>query len=284
MRLLFSFLLLLVFSFAEAQTANVKLVTWNIRDLGGSKSDEEIALMAQVLRGMDVIAIQEVVAKDPAGAQAVARLSEALNRTGANYNFRVSDPTNSSSPHIRERYAFIWKTSSIKLIGRPRLLSAFAKTVEREPYAAEFEWQGKRFHVANFHARPYSDQPEQEIAKFRDLPDEFEGGPLFLVGDFNVMSKHTVFNPWLKRGYETALSGQATTLRRKPPITGEDFYVHEGDNILVPVHQVQILERGILDIVAFLQNDLDLANAHSDHAPVYIVFDDFPQFDRERGK
>ena len=240
--------------------------------------------MAQVLRGMDVIAIQEVVAKDPAGAKAVARLASALSRTGAEYDFRVSDPTNSSSPHIRERYAFIWRTSTIKLVGRPRLLSAFAKTVEREPYLAEFEWQGKRFHVVNFHARPYSEQPEQELALFRNLPDDFAETPLFVVGDFNVVSKHSVFNPWRSRGYETALLGQPTTLRRRPPPPGEEYYIHEGDNMLVPVHQVQVLERGILDFVAFLGYDLDLANAHSDHAPVYIIFDDFPQFDQEGGR
>ncbi len=276
MRTLFLLLCLVLSGFAEAQNANVKLVSWNIQDMGGTKSDAEIELMAQILRGNDVIALQEVVAKDTAGAQAVARLVDALDRKGADYDYCISDPTHSSSPYIAERYAFIWRTSTIKLLGRPQLISAFAKTIEREPYLAEFEWEGKRFRVANFHARPYSKHPEQEIALFRNMPDQYADVPLFVLGDFNVVSHHTVFNPWKKRGYETALSGQATTLKKKWSAAGEEPYHHEGDNILVPVHQIQVLERGILDIVAYLRNDLDAARACSDHAPVYVVFDDWP--------
>src|SRR5688572_27859862 len=54
---------------------NFKLVSWNIQDLGQSKSNEEIAFMADVLKDFDMVAIQEVVAKHPAGAQKVAELA-----------------------------------------------------------------------------------------------------------------------------------------------------------------------------------------------------------------
>jgi endonuclease/exonuclease/phosphatase family metal-dependent hydrolase len=138
----------------SAQTDNCKIITWNIRDFGKTKSDAEIELMAKILRGYDVIAIQEVVAKDPGGAQAVARLADAMDKTGANYDYSVSDPTQSSSPHTRERYAYIWRTSTVEMIGRPQLLSAYAKTIEREPYFATFSWEGKEFNVVNLHARP----------------------------------------------------------------------------------------------------------------------------------
>lgn len=277
MRLLLLLVVLLVTGFAEAQTENLKLVSWNIRDLGRSKSDQEIELMAQILRGYDVIAIQEVVARDPAGARAVARLAAELDRTGVDYDYRVSDPTASSSPHVRERYAFLWRSDKISVVGRPKLMSAFAKTVEREPYLATFAWGEKRFRVANFHARPHDKQPERELAQFRKLPEEYADLPLFVVGDFNVVSKHTVFNPWLKRGYQLAVLGQKTTLRRKLPCPDDDCYAHESDNILVPAHQVQQLEGGMLDVLLFLRNDLALANQLSDHAPVYVVFGDWPQ-------
>ena len=234
--------------------------------------------MAQILRGYDVIAIQEVVAKHPGGAQAVARLADALDRTGADYDYRVSDPTQSSSPHTRERYAYIWRTATVSLVGRPRLLSAYAKTIEREPYFATFSWEGKEFNVVNLHARPHNQQPEQELSALRNLPDEFTDKPLFLLGDFNLVSKHSVFNPWLKRGYLLAAVNQKTTLRRSIQ-PGQDGYSREKDNILVPAHQVQLLEGGSLDILAFLRNDIDAANALSDHVPVYVVFDDFPQLE-----
>lgn len=237
--------------------------------------------MAEILRGYDVIAIQEVVAKDPGGAKAVARLADALDRTGADYDYVYSNATQSSSPHTRERYAYIWRTSTVKMVGRPRLLSAFAKTIEREPYFATFSWEGKEFDVVNLHARPHDQQPEQELAALRNLPDEYSDKPLFLVGDFNLVSKHTVFNPWLRRGYQLAAINQKTTLRKKLQ-KGQDPYSREKDNILVPAHQVQLLEGGTLDVLAFLRNDIDAANALSDHVPVYVVFDDYPQLESRK--
>ena len=160
MRLAFLLLVgLLAASPAWAQTPNLKVASWNIRDLGRSKSDGDIDSMAQLLRGFDLIAVQEVVAKDPAGAKAVARLADALDRTGSDYDYRVSDPTRSSSPYVRERYAYLWRTSTVELVRRPRLLAAFAKTIEREPYLATFAWHGKRFRIANFHARPSTSSP-----------------------------------------------------------------------------------------------------------------------------
>ena len=274
--------LLLSAAVALGQGDYLRVVTWNIRDLGRSKSDEEIELMARLLRGHDIIAIQEVVAGDKAGARAVARLAAALDRKGADYDYRVSDPTQSSSGHIRERYAFLWRTSTVRLLGRPELLSAFAKTVEREPYLAQFEWAGRRLRVANFHARPHDQQPEREIARFKTMPDAYPDAPLLLLGDFNVPSHHTVFHPWVRRGYQVVLAGQPTTLRRKVPEAGEDVYYHESDNILVPAHQVRVWERGILDVVGYCkasgyasEGGLAMANALSDHAPVYVVVSDF---------
>jgi len=262
----------------SAQTDNCKLISWNIRDFGKTKSAAEIDLMAKILRGYDVIAIQEVVAKDPGGARAIARLADALDRTGADYDYVYSNATESSSSHTSERYAYIWRTSTIKLVGRPVLLSAYAKTIEREPYFATFSWEGKQFNVVNLHARPHDQQPEQELSALRDLPNEFPDKPLFLVGDFNLVSKHSVFNPWLKRGYQLAVVNQKTTLRKKIQ-KGQDGYSREKDNILIPVHQVQLLEGGSLDILAFMRNDINAANALSDHVPVYVVFDDYPQLD-----
>ena len=282
------------------QGTNLKLVTWNIAELGRSKSDAEIELMASVLRGYDVIAVQEVVGKDPAGAEAVARLAAALDRRGADYDYRVSDPTRSSSGSVSERYAFLWRTATVRLRGRPQLLRAYAKTVEREPYSAEFVWErangdtgggpplASPFRLATFHARPRSRRPEREVAKLRRLPTDYADAPLVLLGDFNVVSRHSVFDPWRERGYELALSGQATTLRRELPDDGDAYY-READNILVPTDRMRVLERGILDVVSFCESiyaqapgrwegctgGLDVARGLSDHAPVYVIVEGF---------
>ena len=60
-------------------TSSVKLLTWNIQDLGRTKDDKEILQIAKIIKNFDMIAIQEVVAKDPRGAQVVAQIVDNLN-------------------------------------------------------------------------------------------------------------------------------------------------------------------------------------------------------------
>jgi deoxyribonuclease-1-like protein len=48
----------------------------------------------------------------------VARLNDALNRKGFKWDYSVSDPTSGDNSYKKERYAFLWKTSKIKLIGK----------------------------------------------------------------------------------------------------------------------------------------------------------------------
>src|SRR6187402_929541 len=74
--------------------SQTKLLSWNLQNFGKSKSDEEIAFIANTIKDYDIIAIQEVVAGN-GGAQAVARLAEALNQKGAKWDYRISAPTSS---------------------------------------------------------------------------------------------------------------------------------------------------------------------------------------------
>jgi hypothetical protein len=57
-------------------SAELVFVSWNIRDFGKRCSDEVINEMAQMLRHADIVAIQEVVAKDPGGAKINANWKE----------------------------------------------------------------------------------------------------------------------------------------------------------------------------------------------------------------
>ena len=89
--------------FIGASAQSLTLATWNIADLGRTKSAAELEWMARIINQFDAVAIQEVVAVDPKGAQAVGRIVDALNRMGAAWDYRVSPPTASSSSAIRER-------------------------------------------------------------------------------------------------------------------------------------------------------------------------------------
>ncbi len=243
---------------------NLILVTWNIQNMGRTKSDQEIQAMAQILREADIVAIQEVTAKDPAGAQAVARLADALSRTGANWECRISDPTSCSS-NQSERYAFLWKTSRATLLGNATLAVQMADTVRREPYIARFRTSLGEITLINFHAVPHDQQPEREIKIVRNLAFTLGDKPVIFLADWNVVDHHTVFNPLTRMGYHFALKGQRTTLKRQ--CAGTEYRNHGIDNILLsPVISVQ--RAGVYDFVGNCAN-LEAARRISDHLPVW---------------
>lgn len=86
------FLLICLTLFSTVLSAQVKLLSWNIENIGKSKSDQEVAFIANTIRDYDIIAIQEVVA-GYGGAQAVARLADELNRKEAKWGYVISNPT-----------------------------------------------------------------------------------------------------------------------------------------------------------------------------------------------
>ena len=57
-------------------------MSWNVENLGKSKATETITFIASISKEFDVIALQEIVA-GYGGAQAVAKLTDELNRTGS---------------------------------------------------------------------------------------------------------------------------------------------------------------------------------------------------------
>jgi deoxyribonuclease-1-like protein len=65
----------IIFCFLQYVNAQTTLISWNLKDFGKSKSDEEINFIANTLKNYDIVAIQEVVAGE-GGAQAVARLAD----------------------------------------------------------------------------------------------------------------------------------------------------------------------------------------------------------------
>ena len=135
-------------------TANpIILVSRNIKDFGQSRNDMEMEAIADYLTHADIIAIQEMVAKHPGGAKAVARLADILNRKGSKWDYSVSDPTNGTSPQKSERYAFLCKPSKVAITGGiPGLLDELDFNVEREPYLIQFKAGRKVLSILSYHA------------------------------------------------------------------------------------------------------------------------------------
>jgi endonuclease/exonuclease/phosphatase family metal-dependent hydrolase len=247
--------------------SQVKILSWNIENLGSSKSESEIAFIAKTVKDQDVLAIQEVVA-GVGGAQAVAKLAAALNRMGAKWDYTISDPT-SSSAYKTERYAFLWKTSKVKKIGEAWLEKKYQLEIDREPYYCTFEYKGKQFTVANFHAITKSRQPETEIKYFKFLHAQYPTLNLIFVGDFNCPQSHTVFLPLKKMGYSCVFTNQKTSLKKE--CNANDCLASEFDNIWYNTSKISVITYKVIHFYESFQS-LYEARKISDHIPIVFEF------------
>jgi len=244
-----------------------KLLSWNIENLGKSKSNTEIIFIAETLKDFDIIAIQEVVA-GYGGAQAVARLADELNKKGSKWDYTISDPT-SSSAYKTERYAFIWKTNKVKKIGKAWLEKKYHLEIDREPYYCTFQYENKKFTVVNFHAITKNRQPEIEIKYFKFLPDQHSDLNLIFLGDFNCPQSHTVFNPLKKMGYQSVFIGQKTSLKKE--CKNDKCLASEFDNIFYQSAKIKVIDSGVLHFYKTF-NSLKEARSISDHIPIWFEF------------
>ncbi len=261
------FVLIVFFLNSVYAKAQVSVCSWNLQDFGSTMNDDQMAFVASIVNKFDVVAIQEVVAKDPGGAQAVARLAAQLNRKGSKWNYAVSDPTSGDS-YKRERYAYLWKTNRLKLANKPWLEKNFESEIDREPYYATFIFENNRFTLANFHAITKERQPETEIKFFKYLPAEYPSENIIFCGDFNCISEHTVFNPLKSMGYKPALLQQKTSLKKQ--CISNDCLASAYDNVFYNSKKITQVSSGVIHFYKML--NWDEARKISDHIPVYFVF------------
>ena len=262
-----------LFSFSSSSTINVdhpiSICSWNLMDFGKSKSDTEIEFIANTVKNYDIVLIQEVVAKDPGGAQAVSRLGDALNRKGAKWEYCISERTSGENSYKRERYAFLWKTSKVILVGKPWLEVKYQAEINREPFYATFKAGDKEFTLVSFHAITKDMQPETEVKYFKYLPDEYPNLNLIFCGDFNLPQSHTVFTPLKSIGYKTALVGQKTSL--KQTCINNDCLASEFDNFFYNTKKVTFISSGVFHFYKSFPT-LNEARKISDHVPIYFDF------------
>jgi endonuclease/exonuclease/phosphatase family metal-dependent hydrolase len=261
-------LLLFFLIIYQASFSQISICSWNLKDFGNSKNETEIEFIANTIKSFDVIAIQEVVAS-LGGSQAVARLSDALNRKGEKWDYIISDPTTSFNKYSVERYAFIWKTSKLKKLGDGWLDQKYHELIDREPYFIRFQKDKKKFTLVNFHAIPKSKQPETEIKYFKFLPQIYPNDNLIFCGDFNLPQSNSVFIPLKKMGYSSSLKGTKTSLRQK--CLNDDCLASEYDNFFFDATKNKFISSNIIPF--FLKfKDFKSARLISDHVPIYFKF------------
>lgn len=253
---------------SQLSLAQISVVSWNLQNFGKSKTFEDLEQIADFVKSYDIVAIQEVVA-GYGGIQAVASLSDILNRKGAKWSYVVSDPT-ASSAYKSERYAYFWKPSKVQLVNKPFLETNFELEIDREPYFADFNYKGKAFTLVNFHAITKKMQPETEIKYFKFLPTLYGTKNLIFLGDFNCPETHSVFNPLKKLGYKSALQSQKTTLRQK--CLKGDCLASEFDNFFYKSEKIKLIKA---EAIHFYKKypELKLARKLSDHIPIIMTFE-----------
>lgn len=262
-----NFLCVLLFLTTSLFFSQTKIISWNLENLGKSKSNFELTFIANQLKDYDIVALQEVVA-GYGGAKAVSNLVEILNTKGSKWDYSISNPTTSSA-YKTERYAFIWKTSKVKIKGNAWLEKKYHLQIDREPYFATFEINKKSITVVNFHAITKSKQPETEIKYFKFLPQEYPNLNLLFLGDFNCPQSHTVFNPLKVAGYSPIFQNQKTSLKQK--CQSNNCLASEFDNIFYKKSVVTFINSGVIHFYSEF-NTLKEARKISDHIPVWFEF------------
>lgn len=254
----------ILFGYGILLNAQIKIASWNLCNFGKSKSDEEIAFIANTVKNIDILAIQEV-SESYYGPQAVAKLAEELNRKGSKWDYAISEATNGKG---RERYAFIWKTSKISLKEKPTLAKSLDEAIDREPFVAKFKTNEKfEFAIATFHAVPKSKEPWRECKHLHKLSEIFPKENLMLMGDFNLSEKHLSFDKLKKTGLIPALVNVKTSIKMEQ--RGNEKFANEYDNVFYDSAKFKILKSGILDFTDKFPN-LKEARKISDHVPVYV--------------
>lgn len=243
----------------------LRIVSWNIANMGGSKDASEIAVMADVLAPVaDVVAIQEVITSAP-GEEAILRLVEALEQRGGTWDWTISQPT---SGRGSERYAYLWRDDRVRLDGPCRLDDALAPRVDREPFLCAFTTGGEPILVASFHAVPSSKDPEEENRLLDGLDQRYDAADLVILGDFNLPARHSAFDALRARGFDDAHDDALTTLKAVRTPAGETR-ANPYDHVFYEADELAVGRAEVLDFTDRFGTLRD-ARAVSDHLPVLV--------------
>lgn len=244
---------------------SILLVSFNGKDFGDTKSAEELEYLAKLFAQADIIQLQEVVAKK-GGSNAVARFDMELDRTGASWDYHVSEPTVGTE---QERLATLFKTSKIRFF-KPKsgLFHEFDDMLVRDPYLTLFTVNGNPLAIYSFHLAPTKKNPENEARIIASKKEKFIEWNMFLVGDFNLSGKK--LQPYFEKelGFTPHIQGK-TSLKTKIDTKGN--YLHSEYDNIYSKGGIKVCKAGIVDFVPHF-GDLKSARYVSDHLPVFVVF------------
>jgi endonuclease/exonuclease/phosphatase family metal-dependent hydrolase len=238
----------------------LKIISWNIQNLGKSKlkNDTILEYIAKIINPYDIIAIQEI-STDVYGSKVIAKLDAILDRMGSKWDYTISEPTEGLG---KERYAYLFKTK-VKL-KKAFLEKNFETSIQREPYLANFVFEGVDYMLLNLHLVHEDKNPGRE-AESLCLLHEFKGKNI-VMGDFNLSQNSASFN-CLKKSYKPALVDEKTSLKMKKK-DGESLNKEYDNAFYSP--EVKLLSSKVIHFYKDF-NSLEEARKISDHCPILII-------------
>lgn len=258
--LLILFLLLGISSYAQ-DTEYLKFVSWNIQNIGKSKSDSTLYYIANKLKNYDIVAVQEVSTSE-FGAQAIAKLDDQLDRTGSSWDYSISASTSGDGS---ERYAYLYKKSRVTLESTG-LEKSLDTLINREPFRGVFLFNKKQYYIFTLHLVPTNKNPELEVEKLSIIPKNYKNKNIIICGDFNLSSSDKSYNG-LRSTMVDVLKKTKTSLKMKPDQNGEVLNA-EYDNFWVSNNTIHKEGQVLLFYKDF--KTLSLARKVSDHCPIFL--------------
>jgi len=252
----------------------IKIASFNIRDFGDTKMrvPRVVALLADVVRKFDVVAIQEISTQNTRHMQDFVTY---VNQGGAQYDYVVSERLGNSNQ--KEQYAYVFNTktividrSSVYTVGDPNNL------LSREPHVASFRTNvdpnaAFTFILVNVHTVPEDPALRNELdvlaEVYRVVRRSSNGeDDVIMLGDFNASDrKMAQTRLGMIPGLTCLLGGNTVTNTRQNNLL---------DNLLI--HTASTSEYvGRSGVYNFAQPlNLSQANAEtvSDHFPVWAEF------------
>lgn len=248
----------------------LRIASYNIQVFGESKLADvkTTAVLAQIIRKFDVVAVQEVRAKD---ANFINRFLQQVNAAGIPYDVVIGPRLGRTDS--KEQYAYFYDTTRVEL---DRVSVYTVKDpddlLHREPLVAGFRARGAppgeafTFTLIDIHTDP--DETARELDAlddvYRAVGNDGRGeDDVILLGDLNVDEAHlrqlgTVpYIAYVVSGVPTNTHGTKTY-----------------DNILFDRRATtEFLGRGgVLDVMREFNLTLDDALKVSDHLPIWAEF------------
>jgi endonuclease/exonuclease/phosphatase family metal-dependent hydrolase len=168
----------------------IRIGAFNVQVFGTAKvsKPEVMAVLADIIRTYDIIAIQEI--RD-SSQTALPALMGLVNSGGSQYQYVVSERLGRTSS--KEQYAYVYNISTVQLIGDTHVYPEPEGTdpFHRQPYIAAFKAVDGNYDAVVIVIHTDPDEATEEINSLTDVmnysrmlyPDE---GDFILMGDLNA--------------------------------------------------------------------------------------------------